>query len=152
MDGLGVVDWLVDDGLVDRLGVVALAVHGGVDGGVGGLALVLNVHDVARVGVGSVVGDNLGTAIGEEDTVLAVGGVAIPGLIGTEIDLSVVGVLGVNAILVLVVGRAVLGLFVGGGVVGGLMDGGVVGGGVHVGGEGDGQEGGKGDEDLKKIV
>merc|ERR1719245_2799354 len=118
------------------------------DWGVGGLALVLHVHDVARVGVGSVVGDNLGTAIGEEDTVLAIGGVAIPGLVGAKVNLSIVGVLSVDAILVLVVGRSVLGLFVGGGVVGGLMDGGVVGGGVHVGAKGDGQEGGKGDEDL----
>merc|ERR1719392_323412 len=139
VDGLGVVHGFVDDGLVDRLGVVALAVDGGVDGGVGGLALVLHVHDVARVGIGSVVGDNLGTAIGEEDTVLAIGGVAIPGLVGAKVNLSVVGVLSVDAILVLIVGRAVLGLFVGGGVVGGLMDGGA---------KGDGEEGGKGDEDL----
>merc|ERR1719429_137457 len=79
VDGGGVVGGR--GGLVDRL-----------MGGVGGLALVLDVHDVARVGIGSVVGDNLGAAVGEEDTVLAVGGVAITGLVGTKLDVVVVAI------------------------------------------------------------
>ena len=139
----------MDNRLVDRGRVVALAM---VD--LMGLSVVgvLDVHDGARVLVGHGVGHSLKTAIGKGDMVTAISGVAVPGLIGTKVNLSVVGVLSVDAILVLVVGRAVLGLFVGGGVVGGLMDGGVVGGGVHVSGEGDGQEGGKGDEDLKTLL
>ena len=137
----------MDNGLVDRCRVVALAMVDLV-----GLSIVrvLDVHDGARVLVGHGVGHSLKTAIGKGNMVTAISGVAVPGLIGTKLNWVLVVVVGVDAILVLVVGRAVLGLFVGGGVVGGLMDGGVVGGGVHVGGKGDGQEGGKGDEDLKR--
>ena len=145
VDGLGVVD-----GLVDRLGVVALAV---VD--LMGLSVVrvLDVDDGARVGIVNLVGHGLEATVGEGNMVLAVGGIAVPGLVGAELDGVGVAVVGINAILVLVVGRGVLGLFVGGGVVGGgrLVNRGVVGGGVHVVGNGDGQEGGKGDEDLKRV-
>ena len=114
-----VVGWsrLVDGGrlvgwsrLVDRGGVV-----GGrgslVDrlmGGISGLALILHVHDIARVGISSVVGDNLGAAVGKKDAVLAVGGIAITGLIGTKLDVVVVAILGIDTILVLVLGGSLL--------------------------------------------
>ena len=81
---------------------------------VGGLALILDVHHIARVGIGSVIGHNLGAAIREEDTVAALGGVAITGLLGTEVNVAFVGVLGIDAVLVSVMGLRgfVLGLVV----------------------------------------
>jgi len=93
-----------------------------VDGGrgIGGLALVLDIHHIARVAISGVVGDNLGAPVGEEDAVRAIGGVAITGLLSTELNVAVVAVLGINAILVLVLGRGILvsGLMVGrGGLV-----------------------------------
>ena len=147
VDGRGVVD-----GLVDRLGVVALGLR------VVALAVdlmdlsvvgVLDIHDNTRVGIVNLVGHGLEATVGEGNMVLAVGGVAIPGLISAELDLVLVAVIGINTILVLVVGRGVLWLFVRGRVVGGLMFGGMVGGGMDVCGQGDSQEGGKGDEDLE---
>ena len=163
IDG-SVVDGLVDgggvvDGLMDRLGVVALGL-GVVALGLRVVALamdlmgfsvvrVLDIHDDARVGIVHLVGHGLEATIREGNMVLAIGGIAIPGLIGAELDGVLVAVIGINAILVLVVGRGVLWLFVGGLVVGGFMFGGMVGGGVDVSGQGDGHEGGKGDEDLE---
>jgi len=86
-----------------------------VNGGIRGLALILDVHHIARVAISSVVGDNLGAAVGEEDAVRAVGGVTIAGLLSTELNVAIVAVLGINAILVLVLGRSILvsGLMVG---------------------------------------
>ena len=144
MDGL--VDGSVDDGLVDRLGVVALAVDL-MDLSVVG---VLDVHDDARIGIVNLVGHSLEATVGEGNVVLAVGRIAVPGLIGTKLDGVGVAIVGINAILVLVVGRSVLWLFVGGGVVGRLMDGGMDWG-MDVSGQGDGHEGGKGDEDLETV-
>jgi len=88
-----------------------------VNGGIRGLALILDVHHIARVAISSVVGDNLGAAVGEEDAVRAVGRVAIAGLLGAELNIAIVGVLGIDAILVLVLGGRilVLGLMVRGG-------------------------------------
>ena len=77
-------------------------------GGIGGFALILDIHDIARVGISSVVGDNLGAAIREEDAVLAIGGVAITGLVGTKLDVVLVSILGIDTILVLVLGRSLL--------------------------------------------
>ena len=149
MDGL--VDGSVDDGLVDRLGVVALAVDL-MDLSVVG---VLDVHDDARIGIVNLVGHSLEATVGEGNVVLAVGRIAVPGLIGTKLDGVGVAIVGINAILVLVVGRSVLWLFVGGGVVGGcgLVNGGVIGGAMEVGrgGQGNGQECGEGNEDLDQI-
>ena len=71
---------------------------------VGGLALVLDVHHIARVGIGSVIGHNLGAAIRELDTVAALGGVAIASLLGTKVNITLVGVLGINTVLVSVMG------------------------------------------------
>merc|ERR1712038_2236599 len=81
---------------------------------VGGLALILDVHRIARVAIGSVVGHNLGAAVREEDTVAALGGVAVTGLLSTEVNVALVGVLGINTVLVSVVGLRgfVLGLVV----------------------------------------
>ena len=132
----------VVDGLVDGLGVVALGVVDLVGLSVVG---VLDVHDGARVLVGHVVGHGLEAAVGEGDVVAAVSGVAVPGLVGAKLHGVLVVVIGVDAVLVLVLGRAVLGLFVGGLVVGGcrLVNGGVIGGAMEVsrGGQGNGQEG-----------
>ena len=121
--------------------------------GIGGLALILDIHHIARVGISSVVGDNLGAAIREEDAVLAIGGVAITGLVGTKLNIVVVAILGIHTVLVLVLGRSLLVCRL---IVGrsGLVDGG---GGIRrrgVGGQGSGR-GGKGEEgnaSLKQTI
>ena len=134
----------MDNGLVDGRRVVALAV---VD--LMGLSVVgvLDVHDGARVLVGHSVGHGLKTAIGKGDMVTAVSGVAVPGLVGTKLNWVLVVVVGVDAILVLVLGGAVLWLFVAAAVV---NRGRVVGGSMEIGGggQGSGQECGEGKEDL----
>ena len=93
---------LVDGGMVGR----GLVGSGMVGSGlmVGGLALVLDVHHVARVGIGGVVVHNLGAAVGEEDAVVASGGVAVALLISTELHVVAVGIRGINTVLVSVVG------------------------------------------------
>ena len=150
VDGSGVVDGLVDR-LVDRLRVVALGLRVialAVD--LMGLSIVgvLDIHDDTRVGIINLVGHGLEATVREGNVVLAVGGIAIPGLISAELDRVLVAIIGIDTVLVLVVGRGVLWLFVWGRVVGGLMFRGMVGWGMDVSGQGDGQEGGKGDEDL----
>ena len=55
-----------------------------------GIALVPHISDVARVGIGNVVGNNLGAAIGKSNTVLASGGVVVTVLVGSEVGASVV--------------------------------------------------------------
>merc|ERR1719472_401823 len=95
---------------------------------------VLDIGNIARVVIGNMVGDSLGAAVGEEDIVGALGGIAITGLIGTEPHIAVVAVLGINSILVGVEGRSLL-----------------VGGGRGIAGVGGGSHGGKskeGDEGL----
>ena len=81
---------------------------------VGGLALILDIHHVARVTIGSVVGHNLGAAVREEDMVAALCGIAITGLFSTEVNVALVGILGIDTILVSVMGLRVfvLGLVV----------------------------------------
>ena len=96
-----------------------------------GLAVVLDVSDVAVVVVGGV-GDGLDTAVGEVDLVGAGHGLAIGGLLGVEVGAGVVVLDGV-------------GVSVG---LGGLL---VVGGGSGGDGEGRGHEGGGGDEDLEHV-
>ena len=115
--------------------------------GVGGGALVPDIHHIAGVAIGGVVGDNLGAAVREKDTVLAVGGVAVTGLIGAKLNVGTIGVLGINAVPVLVLGG---GLLVGGLVVGGsgLVSRRGVGG--H--GRGRGSEGQEGNKGLQGMV
>merc|ERR1719361_2457522 len=81
---------------------------------VGGLALVLDVHHVARVGIGGVVVHNLGAAVREEDAVVASGGVAVALLISTKLHVVAIAVLGIDTVLVSVMGISglVLGLMV----------------------------------------
>merc|ERR1712241_287739 len=95
--------------LVSSLGLVL---------GVLSLALVLDISDVARVGITDSVGDDLGPAVGEGNTVLAVGGIAVPGLVLAKVG-SRVAVL--NTVLEVVGSRLIIsGLLVGrGGLVGG---------------------------------
>ena len=111
-----------------RLGLVRS--RGGLVGGRGlGVSLVLDIGNIARVGVTDGVLDNLGAAVGEEDGVSAVGGVSVTGLGGIE---SEVGVLVLDGVAVLVVDRGVL--IDGGGGVG--RGSGGAGGGGHDGDEG----------------
>ena len=99
----------MDNGLVDRCRVVALAVVYLV-----GLSVVrvLDIHDGARVLVGHCIGHSLKTAIGKGDVVTAISGVTVPRLICTKLNWVLVVVIGVDTVLVLVLGGAVLGLFV----------------------------------------
>ena len=57
-----------------------------------GLSLVLDISNISRVSISSVVSHNLGTAIGKGDPVLASGGVAVPllvlGKVGTRVVIS----------------------------------------------------------------
>merc|ERR1719422_1236332 len=113
-------------GLVGRGGLVlGLSLVGGLVFGVLGLALVLDISNVARVTILDSVGDNLGPAVGEGNTVLAVGGIAVPSLVLAEVG-SRVAVL--NTVLVGVSsGLLIGGLLVGRGRLvgrGGLVGGG----------------------------
>merc|ERR1719323_1147942 len=106
-------------GLVGRGGLVlGLSLVGGLVLRVLGLALVLDISDVAREAVGDGVGDDLGPAVGKGNTVLAVGGIAIPSLVLAKVG-SRVAVL--NTVLEVVgSGLIISGLLVGrGGLVGG---------------------------------
>merc|ERR1719507_1349632 len=108
---------MMDGGMVDGGVVGGGMMDGGMVGSglvVGGLALVLDVHHVARVGIGGVVVHNLGAAVWEEDAVVASGGVAIAGLIGTKLHVVAIGVSGIDTVLVSVMGISglVLGLMV----------------------------------------
>ena len=98
---------VVGRGLMDGGVVCRGLMDGGVVGSrlmVGGLALVLDIHHIAGVGIGSVVGHNLGAAIGEEDMVVTIGGVAIALLISTKLHIVAIAILGINTILVSIVG------------------------------------------------
>lgn len=57
-----------------------------------GLTLVLDISNVARVGIGNIVGDDLGAAIGKGNTVRSSGGISITGLglaeVGTRVLVS----------------------------------------------------------------
>ena len=75
---------------------------------VGGLAVILDVHHVARVSILGLVGDNLSAAIGEENVVRAIGGVAITGLLSTKLHIALVVVLGVDTICILVFWGSIL--------------------------------------------
>ena len=84
--------------LVGRSGVVGLVL---------GLSLVPDIGNVARVGIGNIVGHNLGAAIGKSNTVLPVGGVVITvlvlGKVGARVVIS-------HSIAILVDSRAIVGL------------------------------------------
>merc|ERR1719288_546475 len=117
MYGLVVGRGLMDGLMVGRGLVDGLMVGWGLMGSrlmVGGLALVLDVHHIARVAISSVICHNLGAAIREEDMVATLGGVALTGLFSSEVNIALVGVLGINAILVSIMGLRgfVLGLMV----------------------------------------
>ena len=116
--------------VVGRLGA-------GVVGLVLGLTLIPDISNIARVGISNVVGHNLGAAIGKSHTVLAVGGVVVAGLVGSEVGARVVIV---DSVGVVVDGRAIIsGLrVVGGGVRGGVVP------------EGHTGEGEESDEGLEK--
>ena len=52
-----------------------------------GNTFVLNVSNIARVSIGNAIGNNLGATIRKSNTVFAMGGVAITGLIGSKVSL-----------------------------------------------------------------
>ena len=86
------------------------------------LARVLDVSDVAGVGVIDVVGHGLEAAVGKLDVVLALGGVAVAALASAKVEAVLIG----DAVLVRVVGggRLIVGLVVAASVVrgGGVVD------------------------------
>ena len=102
---------------------------------VGGLALIPDISNIARVSISHIIGDNLGAAIGKSNMVLAVGGVVVTGLVGAKVGARVVIV---HSIGILVDSRTIIrGLMVGSRLVGGSrsvvgrgMDGSLVGGGM----------------------
>ena len=74
-----------------------------------GLTLVLDISNVARVGIGNIVGDDLGAAIGKGNTVRSGGGISITGLVlakvGTRVLVS-------DTVLVSIDSWAIIGWFV----------------------------------------
>ena len=165
---------MMDGGVVDG----GMMHRGMMDGSVVGLVMrlagVLDVGNVAGVSVVNVVGHGLETAVGELNMVLALGGVAVAALSGTEVetvlisDTVLIGVMGGSGLVLglmvasVVRGRGVVdrgvmdwGMVDNGGVVdGGVMHGGVVHGGVVVDrtmvGDGRGGKGSSEDEVLKR--
>ena len=148
--GSGVVrSRLVGRGRVVRSGLVG---GGGVVRSGLGISVILDISDKARVIINSV-GHGLGTAVGEEDGVLAVGVVAIPVLVSLEVG---AGVVIMDSVAVVVVGRGVVVLR--GGVVGGRLVGrgrvvgsrGIGSRGVGRGSRGNSHDSGEGSDDLRK--
>ncbi len=92
------------DGAVGRGSWLVGWGRGGV---VAGLTLIPHVSNVAGVGIGGVVGHDLGTAVREEHAVLAVGGIVVASLVLGEVNSSVVIL---DSVLVLVLGRNISGL------------------------------------------
>ena len=123
LNGLGMVGGdMMDGGMVD-----GSVMHRGMIGRlVMRLARVLDVGNVARVGVIDMVGHGLEAAVRKLDVVLALGGVAVAALAGTEVEAVLVG----DAVLIRVVGGSglVVGLVVAASVVrgGGVVDWGMV--------------------------
>ena len=74
-------------------------------GGIVGLTLVLDIGNIARVGISNIVGDNLGAAIRKGNTVLSIGGVTIPLLILTKVGARV---LISNTVLISINSRAII--------------------------------------------
>jgi len=99
--------------LVGRGGLVSLSL------GVGWVALVLHIGDVAAVGIGDGVGNDLGTAVGKSDPVGASGGITVTAFVGGEAGARVVIS---DGIAVLVDSGGIISLLVvGSGLVGGLV-------------------------------
>ena len=122
------------------------------------LAGVLNVGNIAGVSVINVVGHGLETTVGELNMVLALGGIAVAALSGTEVEAVLIR----DTVLVRVMGRSglIVGLMVasvdGGMMHGGMVDGGMMHGGMMdrgvdraVVGDGHGGKGSSEDEVLK---
>merc|ERR1712038_799319 len=65
-----------------------------------GLARVCHISDVSGVAISNSVSDGLGAAIGQQNMVLAVGGITITGFIGTKVD-TVVVIIDIVSIVVL---------------------------------------------------
>ena len=70
------------------------------------LALILDIGDIARVSVSHLVSDDLGAAVGKGNTVLAIGGVTITGLVLSKVSTRVVVS---NSVLVPVDSWAIIG-------------------------------------------
>jgi hypothetical protein len=70
-----------------------------------GLARVGNIGNVARVSISDTVPDGLDATVGKLDMVFTISGITITGLVLAKLDIVVVGVLGIDTISVLVLGR-----------------------------------------------
>ena len=101
-------------GMMDGSRVVGLVMR---------LAGVLDIGNIARVSVVNVVGHGLETTVGELNMVLALGGIAVTALSGTEVEAVLIS----DTVLVGVVGGSglIVGLMVAS-VDGGMMHGGVM--------------------------
>jgi hypothetical protein len=104
-----------------------------------GLARVGNISDIARVSIGNCVLDGLDATVGKLDMVFTVGRVSITGFALAKVHISFVGVLGIDTISILVLGRSrlVSTLSVGSGSTTSLGE-----------GKGDGKKGRESNEDL----
>ena len=158
MDGGMICGGMMDGGMVDGGRVVGLIMR---------LAGVLNVGNIAGVSVINVVGHGLETTVGELNMVLALGGIAVAALSGTEVeavlirDTVLVRVMGRSGLIVrlmvassVVRGRGVMdwGVVDQRGVVnGGVVHGGVVDRGMDRSMVGDGH-GGKGSSDEDEVL
>ena len=114
---------MMDGGVVDG----GMMHRGMMDGSVVGLVMrlagVLDVGNVAGVSVVNVVGHGLETTVGELNMVLALGGIAVTALSGSEVEAVLIS----DTVLVGVVGGSglIVGLMVAS-VDGGMMHGGVM--------------------------
>jgi hypothetical protein len=71
-----------------------------------GLARVGNISNISRVCIGNCVLDGLETTVGKLNMVLSVGGITIASLVLSKLDVVAVGILGINTVSVLVLGRS----------------------------------------------
>ena len=76
-----------------------------------GVSRVLDISNVARVAISNSVSHSLGTAVREKDLITAVGGIAVTGFIGIEVNVGIVVLDGIG-ILVLGGDRGILRLAV----------------------------------------
>merc|ERR1719468_1435610 len=88
-----------------------------------GLTSVLHISNIARVIVSHVVGDGLGSAIGQQNVVVTVGSVPITGLL---LAVMKTGIVILDSVTVLVMGGSFMvrrgGVSIGGGVVDRFVD------------------------------
>ena len=65
-----------------------------------GVSRVLNISNISGVSISNGVSHSLGTAVGEEDTVLAIGGISVPGFFLVEVNSGIVIIDSVGVVVV----------------------------------------------------